>query len=274
MKRYGARLLTDGALLVVAAFMFAPFLWIISTSLRLPQNSFDLPPAILPTTFNFDNYGEVFKRVPLLAFMLNSLKVAGLIVIGHVFISSMAAYAFARLSFPGKNAIFLIFLSGLMIPGQVTIIPQFILLSKLDLVDTHAALILPALINPFGIFLIRQMMMTISPSYEEAAFIDGAGRVRGYLNVILPMSVPVIAMTSVMTFIAHWNDFFRPLIFLNTAEKMTLPIGMTVLNGQFGAGNLSAILAGVTITLIVPMLFYIFGQKYLIEGIAGGGLKV
>ncbi|MCC3376142.1 carbohydrate ABC transporter permease [Cohnella sp. REN36] len=274
MKRYGARWLTDGALLIVAAFMFAPFLWIVSTSLRLPQNSFDLPPAIFPTTFNFDNYGEVFKRVPLLAFMVNSLKVAGLIVIGHVFISSMAAYAFARLSFPGKNAIFLIFLSGLMIPGQVTIIPQFILLSKLDLVDTHAALILPALINPFGIFLIRQMMMTISPSYEEAAFIDGAGRVRGYLNVILPMSVPVIAMTSVMTFIAHWNDFFRPLIFLNTAEKMTLPIGMTVLNGQFGAGNLSAILAGVTITLIVPMLFYIFGQKYLIEGIAGGGLKV
>lgn len=273
-RRYGGRLLTDGVLLIVAAFMFAPFLWIISTSLRLPQQSFDLPPAIFPTAFHFDNYGEVFRQVPLLAFMLNSLKVSGLVVVGHVLISSMAAYAFARIAFPGRNAVFLIFLSGLMIPGQVTIIPQFILMSKLDLVDTHAALILPALINPLGIFLIRQMMMTISPSYEEAAFIDGAGRARGYWNVILPMSVPVIAMPSVMTFIANWNDFFRPLIFLNTAERMTLPIGMTVLNGQFGNGNLSAILAGVTITLVVPALFYVFGQKYLIEGIAGGGLKV
>ncbi|MBB6732967.1 carbohydrate ABC transporter permease, partial [Cohnella zeiphila] len=196
-RRYGGRLLTDGVLLVVAAFMFAPFLWIISTSLRLPQQSFDLPPAIFPTAFHFGNYGEVFRQVPLLAFMFNSLKVSGLVVIGHVLISSMAAYAFARIAFPGRNAVFLIFLSGLMIPGQVTIIPQFILMSKLDLVDTHAALILPALINPLGIFLIRQMMMTISPSYEEAAFIDGAGRVKGYWNVILPMSVPVIAMTSV-----------------------------------------------------------------------------
>ncbi|WP_169082456.1 carbohydrate ABC transporter permease [Paenibacillus sp. PL91] len=264
----------DGFLIVLCFLMISPFLWIVSTSLRLPKDSFSLPPAIFPTTFNFSNYMEVFQQVPFTAFIVNSLKISIVIVIGHIFISSMAAFAFSRISFPGRNTIFMVFLAGLMIPGQVTIIPQFILISKLGLVDTHWALILPALINPLGIFLIRQMMMTISSTYDEAAYMDGASRMWVFLKVVLPMVFPAVAVTSVMTFISHWNDFFRPLIFLNTFEKMTLPIGMTVLNGTFGSGNLSAILAGVALSLIVPLIFYIFGQKYLVEGITAGGLKM
>ncbi|RAP77758.1 carbohydrate ABC transporter permease [Paenibacillus montanisoli] len=264
----------DGFLLLLSFLMLAPFLWMISTSLRLPQDSFSLPPAIFPTAFNVENYGQVFKQVPFTNFILNSLEISLIIVVGHIFISSMAAFAFARITFPGRNLIFIIFLAGLMIPGQVTIIPQFILISKLGLVDTHWALILPALINPLGIFMIRQMMMTISSTYDEAAYMDGASRMWVFLRVILPMVFPAVAVTSVMTFIGNWNDFFRPLIFLNTFEKMTLPLGMTVLNGTFGSGNLSAILAGVTLSLIVPLLFYMFGQKYLVEGITAGGLKI
>jgi len=274
MNKIKSRLVPDGLLLIVAAFMFAPFMWIISTSLRLPKDSFNLPPDLFPTSFNIANYTEVFERVPFLDFIMNSLKISLLIVIGHIVISSMAAYAFSRIRFPGRDFIFMLFLAGLMIPSQVTIIPQFIFMSKLGLVDTHAALILPALINPFGIFLIRQTMMTISPSYDEAAYMDGASRMRVFAQVVLPMAFPAVAVTSVMTFIGHWNEFFRPLIFLNTFEKMTLPVGMTVLNGLFGNGSLSTILAGVTLSLIAPLLFYVFGQKYLIEGIAGGGLKV
>lgn len=274
MNKIKSRLVPDGLLLIVAAFMFAPFMWIISTSLRLPKDSFNLPPDLFPTSFNIANYTEVFERVPFLDFIMNSLKISLLIVIGHIVISSMAAYAFSRIRFPGRDFIFMLFLAGLMIPSQVTIIPQFIFMSKLGLVDTHAALILPALINPFGIFLIRQTMMTISPSYDEAAYMDGASRMRVFAQVVLPMAFPAVAVTSVMTFIGHWNEFFRPLIFLNTFEKMTLPVGMTVLSGLFGNGSLSTILAGVTLSLIAPLLFYVFGQKYLIEGIAGGGLKV
>ncbi|REE85171.1 carbohydrate ABC transporter membrane protein 2 (CUT1 family) [Paenibacillus taihuensis] len=273
-RRSAGSYVLDASLLVLSFLMLSPFLWIISTSLRLPKDSFSLPPAIFPTDFNFNNYAEVFNRVPFADFIGNSLKISLLIVVGHIFISSMAAFAFSRISFPGRNLIFIIFLAGLMIPGQVTIIPQFILISRLGLIDTHWALILPALINPLGIFMIRQMMMTISSTYDEAAYMDGASRMWVFLKVILPMVFPAIAVTSVMTFIANWNDFFRPLIFLNTFEKMTLPLGMTVLTGTFGSGNLSAILAGVTLSLVVPLLFYIFGQKYLVEGITAGGLKL
>lgn len=274
MKKPIGRLVTDGLLLLTTFFMFVPFMWIFSTSLRLPKESFQLPPAIFPTSFILTNYVEVFERLPFLMFIFNSIKVSGLIVIGHVIISTMAAYAFARIHFPGRNMIFILFLAGLMIPGQVTIIPQFILMSKLSLIDSHIALILPALINPFGIFLIRQMLKTLPPSFEEAAFIDGAGRIRVFLHVIVPMSLPTIAMTSVLVFIVNWNDFFRALIFLNTFEKMTLPVGITVLKGVLGTGNLSAVMAGVTLSLIAPLLFYVFGQKYLIEGVSNGGLKI
>ncbi|NOU86114.1 ABC transporter permease subunit [Paenibacillus sp. LMG 31460] len=268
------RIILDGALLAFSFLMLTPFLWIFSTSLRLPKDSFSLPPAIFPTAWHIGNYAEVFAKVPFSDFIFNSLKICLIIVIGHIFISSLAAFAFSRIAFPGRNVLFLVFLSGLMIPGQVTIIPQFILMSKLGLVDTHLALILPGLINPFGIFMIRQTMMSISYTYDEAAYMDGASRLWVFLKVILPMSFPAIAVTSVISFIAHWNDFFRPLIFLNSFEKMTLPIGMTALTGAFGTGNLSSILAGVTLSLIVPLLFYIFGQKYLLDGITAGGLKL
>jgi multiple sugar transport system permease protein len=268
------KLLLHVILLIITAFMIIPFLWIFSTSLRLPKDSFALPPAIFPTTFIWSNYMEVFDKVPFFDFITNSIKIAAIVVIGHIIISSMAAFAFSRIKFPGRNLIFIIFLAGLMIPSQVTIIPQFIFISKLGLTDTHWALILPGLINPLGIFLIRQMMLTIPYSYDEAAYMDGANRMWVFLKVVLPMSMPAVSVTSVLLFIANWNDFFRPLIFLNTYEKMTLPLGMTVLTGQFGQGNLSAILAGVTLSLIPPLLLYIFGQKYLVEGITVGGLKM
>ncbi|MBS4197612.1 carbohydrate ABC transporter permease [Lederbergia citri] len=268
-----SKLFANSLLMAFAIYIILPFMWIISTSLRLPKDSFSLPPTFWPTDFIYKNYLDVFDRVPFFDFIINSIKVSGIVVIGHIFISSMAAFAFSRIKFPGRDIIFIIFLSGLMIPGQVTIIPQFLFLSKMGLVDTHFALILPALINPIGIFLIRQMMLAIPKTYDEAAYIDGANRFWVYYKVILPMSMPAVAVTSVMLFIANWNDFFRPLIFLNTYEKMTLPLGMTVLTGLFGAGNLSAILAGVTMSLIAPLILYIFCQKYLLEGITIGGLK-
>jgi len=261
-------------LLAFVGIMFLiPFLWIFSTSLRLPKNSFSLPPSILPTTFDFNNYAEVFRQIPFFLFFLNSLKIAVAATLGNIIFSSMAAYAFARIRFPGRNVLFLILLSGLMISNQVTSIPQFIMFAKIHMIDNSWTLAILWLVNPLGIFLIRQFMKSIPDSYEEAAFMDGANRWWIFRRIIVPMSVPAISVSSVMWFIANWNDFFRPLLFINSWNKMTLPLGMTVLTGTFGTGNISAVLAGVTLSLVPGLLIYIFGQKYLLEGLTIGGVK-
>jgi multiple sugar transport system permease protein len=250
-----------------------PFLWILSTSLRLPKESFDLPPAILPTRFNFQNYLDVFKAVPFVKFFLNSLLVAGASTLGQAIVSSMAGYAFARIRFPGRGLLFLLILTGLMISNQVLAIPQFIVMAKLRMIDNYWALVILWLVNPLGIFIIRQNMKSIPDSYEEAAFMDGANRWWVFRRVIFPMALPAVAVSAVTWFVAVWNDFFRPLIFLNTWDKMTLPLGMTVLKTAFGNGNLSAMLAGVTLSLIPAVALYGFGQRYLVEGLTVGGLK-
>jgi multiple sugar transport system permease protein len=267
------RFLRGAALLVTAALFVSPFLWIISTSLRLPMESFHLPPSLLPTSFNTQNYKEVFHAVPFFRFFLNSLQIAAAATLGQALISSMAAYAFARIRFPGRGPLFLLVLSGLMISNQVIAIPQFILMAKLRMMDSYWTLVILWLVNPLGIFITRQSMMSIPDSYEEAAFIDGANRWWVFARVIVPMSLPSIAVSSVTWFVAVWNDFFRPLIFLNTWTKMTLPLGMTVLNSTYARSNLSAILAGVTLSLVPALLLYIFGQRYLVEGLTVGGVK-
>jgi multiple sugar transport system permease protein len=260
-------------LLCFSAFVILPFMWIISTSFRLPRESFKIPPAIFPTTLNWEGYSDVFARVPYLSFYFNSSKIAFFIVLGVVITSSMAAYAFSRIQFPGRNFLFIMMITGLMIPQQVTIIPLFIMVKQLGWMDSHYSLIIPALINPLAIFLIRQTMLTIPKDYEEAAFMDGAGRVKMFLNVIVPMSMPAISVAAIWTFIHSWNEFFRPLIFLNSFEKMTIPLGLVALQGLYQNGNLPAILAGVTMSLFAPLAFYMFGQKYFLSGIMQGGVK-
>jgi len=267
------RIIFEFVMLCVAAYMLMPLLWIFSTSLRDPKDSFKLPPSFFPTSFKVSNYKLVFTDVPFLNFIVNSLKVSGSITILQLIICSLASFAFARLDFIGKNIIFMFFLSGLMIPAQSTIIPVFLFIRYLGLTDTHWALILPGVVNPLGIFLMRQFMLSIPKSYDEAAYIDGAGKFDVYLRVILPMSKPSVIVVALLSFISSWNDFFRPLIFLNTYEKMTLPLGLSVLQGYMGTGNLSVILAGVILSLIPALLLYIFAQDYLMRGMILSGLK-
>ncbi|WP_274362013.1 carbohydrate ABC transporter permease [Paenibacillus thermotolerans] len=261
-------------ILIAAGFlMIFPFLWIFSTSLRPAMESFKLPPALFPTRYDWKNYAYVFEAVPFFHFFLNSLKIALFITAGQLVTCATAAYAFARLQFPGRTALFLLLLSGLMIPSQVTIIPLFITIKNLGWMDTHASLIVPALVNPFGIFLLRQYMMTIPKELEEAARVDGASRFRIFWNIMMPIAAPAAAVVAVFTFIGSWNNFFGPLLFLNTYEKMTLPLGLTILQGYMGNGNPSAILAGVMMSIVPVLLFYIFSQKYLIEGTTLGSIK-
>ena len=261
-------------LLVFAAFIIVPFLWMITASLRQPIRAFDWPPRLIPTDeVSLRSYQVVFEKVDFGMFIWNSIKVAVLTTAIYVISAGMAAYAFARLRFPGSRVLFMVFLSAMMIPGQVTSIPRFIMMSRLHLINSHVALYLPAIFGVFGIFLIRQFMMTIPPSFDEAAYIDGANRFYCFLRIIVPMSKPALMVIGIQTFIASWNDFYNPLIYINSISRMTLPLGLTALRGMLDAVNQSAIIASVMIMMIAPLLFYIFGQRYLIEGINLGGLK-
>ncbi len=260
-------------LFLLCVIMLMPFAWIISTSLRLPADSFKLPPSFLPNSFHYENYIEVFTAFPFAKFIFNSIKIAAIVVIGNVFISTMAGYAFARVPFSGRNVVFLFILAGMMIPAQAKLIPTYIVMSKLGFVGTHWSLIFPTLISPLNIFFVRQYMMTIPDSYEEAAYIDGAGRFRIYFQLFLPMSKSVIIMIALLTFLASWNDFINPLIFLSKYERMTLPLGLKTLSGAMNTGSVSVVLAGVTVSLVIPTLLYIFGQKHILQSVVMSGLK-
>jgi multiple sugar transport system permease protein len=274
MKRIKApTIILNGILILLSLVMVAPFMWILSTSLRLPNESFKLPPSFFPTSFHWQNYRDVFTVFPFFDCILNSVKVAFFSVGFNLIVSTMAGYAFARIPFKGRSFVFVTFLAGMMVPVQATLIPTYILLSKIGLVGSHWSLILPAIISPLNIFFIRQYMMTIPGSYEEAAYIDGASRFRIYVQIFVPMSTSVIIMTSLLTFLATWNSFLQPLVYLSKWEMMTLPLGLKTLNGMRNTGSVSVVLAGVTISLVVPTLLYSFGHKYILQGSVMSGLK-
>lgn len=259
--------------MVILLFMILPFLWIVSTSLRLPKDSFKLPPAFFPTAFNYQNYINVFKLVPLGKYLFNSILVTVSATGLQCIISSSAAYAFARLDFKGSNVLMLIILSGMMIPVQTTVVPLYILFSKCGLIDTRVSIILPLLISPIGIFIIKQYMQSIPKSYDEAAIMDGCSDFQVFKNIIIPMAKPAIAVVAMLTFVSAWNDFFRPLIFITSSEKMTMPVGMTVLNSLSRQSSISVILAGVVVSSVPLIFVFLKGQKYLIQGISLSGIK-
>lgn len=257
----------------VSLMVLLPIIWTVSTSLRFPKESFSLPPKWLPTDFQWQNYAQVFEEVPFGRYIFNSFKVTGLIVLGQTITCSMAAYAFARLRFPAKNFLFILLMSSLMIPVFVTIIPVFVLVRTLGFGDNHAALIVPSMVSAFGVFLLRQFFMTIPIELEEAAFIDGAAPLQVFLRVILPLGAPGIAVLSILSFNSFWNEFFRPLIFLNSWENFTIPLGLVTLRGYQNTGSIALVVAGVSIALVPVLVVFLVMQRYLIEGIALTGLK-
>jgi multiple sugar transport system permease protein len=277
-RRLAARrhLVTAAAIILltlVSLLVIMPFLWTFSTSLRLPRDSFKLPPQWLPTDWRWQNYADVFDQTPFALYIFNSFKVTLLIVGGQIVSASLAAYAFARLRFPGKDLLFMLLMSAMMVPLFVTIIPIFFILSRMKLVDTHAALIIPALTTAFGVFLLRQFFLTIPVELEEAAKIDGATPLQTFVRVILPLGAPGLSVLAILSFNNHWNEFFRPLIFLSTGELFTVPLGLVALRGYMGTGSVSVVLAGIVIALLPVVMVFVLAQRYLIEGIAMTGIK-
>lgn len=268
------RILTMLFLIVMAILTLMPFLWVVSTSLRTPAQSFTLPPKWIPVDMDFTNYTQVFEQIPFWRQLGNSFIITISVVVGQLITASLAGYAFARLRFPGRNALFWIVLATLMIPGQATIIPVFILVSRiLGLYDTLGALIVPGLATAFGTFLLRQYFMAIPDDFEEAALIDGANQWQIFQKIYLPLASPGMAILAVLTFNAKWNDYFSPLIFMNTKEYFPITLGIVDLQGYMGTGSISVVLAGIVLSTIPVIIIYILGQRYLVEGLMAGGVK-
>ncbi|MEE9095135.1 carbohydrate ABC transporter permease [Pseudarthrobacter phenanthrenivorans] len=261
------------ALALAAALTLGPVLWTLSTSLRTPSESFNLPPSFLPINPDFTAYQEVFKQINVGLLVLNSALVTGLIALGQMASATLAGYAFARLDFRGKNAIFSLVLATMMVPVQVTIVPVFMLIRGMGLSDTLLALILPAVPTAFGTFLMRQYFLGLPNDFAEAAALDGAGPWRIFRSVYVPLAVPGMAIVGILAFNFHWNEFFRPLILTISEQNFTLPLGLVTLQGNLGTGSISVVLAGVILSMLPALVVFIFGQRTLREGLTAGASK-
>jgi len=252
--------------------MIAPFLWMVSTSLKEPGAVFTYPPKWIPDPVVWRNYYDAWKAVPFHMFFLNSVIVAVAVTFGQVLTSSLAAYAFARLRFPGRDKLFLAYLGTLMVPGQVTMIPIFILLRKMGWINTYKALILPGMFSAYGTFLLRQFFLTIPKALEDSAIIDGCSRFGIYWRIILPLSKPALATLTTFTFIGSWNQFLWPLIVTNSMRMKTLPIGLAAFQNLYGT-EWNLMMAAAVIALLPVLIVYVFNQRFFTKGIVLTGLK-
>jgi multiple sugar transport system permease protein len=260
-------------LIALALLMFVPFYWMLVNSLLPREKAFALPPEWFPREVTLNNYREVFHLIPFGRLIFNSLKLTTIITVGAVTISTLAAYAFARLTFPGRDLLFIVMLSALMVPQQVTVIPTFILIKNLGLLDTHESIYLPGLINVFGTFLLRQFFLTIPRDLEDAAKLDGAGHLRILANVIVPLAAPAISALAIFTALAAWNEFFWANVFLTSPNKMTLPVGLVMISGRFGSGSPVVILAALSMIVIPLLILFSIAQRRITEGVAMTGLR-
>ena len=277
-------------LFIISGAVLIPLLWVVSTSLRLPVESYSLPPKWLPTDFLWENYYEVMfsyylekegiflgsqasANIPFLHMMKNSFIVCFFVTFGQVFFCAFAGYAFACLKFPGKNIAFWLIMATMMIPIQVTIIPIYILMFNMGLHDTLTGLILPAIPSAFGTFLMRQYYLRIPSVLEEAMIMDGGTQSQVFWKVYFPLGRPGMIVLGILAFNYHWNEFFRPLILLSTDFNFTIPLGIVALRDYKMTGSVSVVLAGIILSIIPAFIIYLFGQKHLIEGLLAGSVK-
>lgn len=258
--------------LVTAVAVLLPFFWMVSTSFKTRGALMALPVQWLPSTVTFDSYQKVFELVPFVQALGNTAFVAVAWTIIALASSSLAAFAFAKIEFRGREALFGVYLATMMVPLQVTTIPLFILMSHLGLVGTFGGLLLPALFNAFAVFMLRQHFQTIPADYLDAAILDGAGRWRIFRSIVMPMSQPIVAALVVILFMGAWNDYFWPLVILTDPSKYTLTLALGQLNGQYST-RYNILMAGSLLSMVPILLVYALAQKYFQSGLQLGGLK-
>ena len=259
-------------LITLGTSMIIPLLWMVSTSLKQPVAVFDFPPQWVPRPIVWENYITAWNSMPFARFYFNSIFIGVVVTLGQVTTSAMAAYAFARLKFPLRDKLFFGYLATMMIPGSVTMIPVFILIKMLGLVDTYAALILPGFFSAYGTFMLRQFFMSIPTELEEAAKLDGCSFWGIFVNVILPLSKPGLATLVTFTFMGSWGNFTWPMIVTNSEEMKTLPIGLLSFQGMYNT-DWTLLMAGSLIVLVPVIIVFLIGQRHFVEGIQMGAIK-
>ena len=256
-----------------SVIILMPLLWMISTSLKPLSHVFRFPPEFIPQRIVWSNYPDALTQLPFDVYFANTMFIVFWTVLGEVIVSSVVAYAFARLRWKGRNALFIVVLATMMLPRQVTLIPDFLIFKYLGMIDTFWPLILPSWFgNPFYIFLLRQYFLTHSRELDQAAVIDGCSRFGVFWRITLPMSKPVLAAVAIFSFQYHWNDFFRPLIFLFDQDKYTLALGLQFFQGTYGTEWNS--LMAVSLVVMLPLIIvFFFTQRIFIQGVVFTGYK-
>ena len=258
--------------ILLAVVAMIPFLWMISTSLKSRGALMSIPIEWIPDEPTLNAYGEVFSRFPFMKTIGNSLFISVSYTLITLVSASMAAFAFAKVRFRGSEGILKVYLAMMMIPTQVTMIPLFVIMNNLGLIDSYASVILPSIFKPFAVFMLVQQMRSIPNDYLDAARVDGAGIFSVYARIALPMCAPTLATLAVTTFMESWNDYLWPLLMLTDRNKMTLPIALSTLNGQYNT-EYNVLMAGSIISMIPIIIIYLCAQKQFKNGLMAGGIK-
>jgi ABC-type glycerol-3-phosphate transport system permease component len=262
-------------MLCFGAVLFSiPFLWTVTTALKTNEQVFAVPPQWIPSPPQWGNFRRAWTELPFLTFVVNTLIITAISVVGQVFSASLVAYGFARFKFKGRNLLFYLMLSTMMLPAQVTMIPVFLLWRELRLIDTFAPLTVPAFFGggAFSIFLLRQFFLTVPRELDEAAMLDGASPFEIWWRILLPLSRPALITVLLFSFLAHWDDFMGPLIYLNSMEKYTVAIGLRMFQDMFGT-QLELLMAASLIHILPTIVLFFIAQRHFIKGIALTGLK-
>lgn len=255
-----------------AVLSFIPLTWLFITAFTPQDFIVRMPPKINLTLMSVENFINLFERGQILRWFFNSFYIACFVTVFNLFFSSLAGYTLAKKIFPGRRAIFWMIISTMMIPGQVTLVPIFIMMTKMRLLDTHAALILPQVVSVFSIFLMKQYIQTLPSELEDAARIDGCSEFSVFWRIILPLCRPVLAVLGIFIFVTNWNNFLWPLIMLNTPAKFTMQVGLATLQEQF-ATDYGILMAGAAFAAVPMIAIFLAFQKHFIKGLTIGGVK-
>jgi multiple sugar transport system permease protein len=266
-------LLVTLLLVALIPIFLAPIVWIMLQSFFNEKEALRVPPVWVTTDLTTTNYSGVFGQIPFFTFLFNSVKITLIVTVGSLITSSLAAYAFARLKFPGRDVLFLFFLSALMVPNQVTAAPNYLLMHHLGLSSSQVAVWLPGLVNVFGIFLLRQFFQGLPRDLEDAARLDGLSTMAILWRIILPLSKQALAALAILVGAATWNDYFWPSIFLNKRREMTLPIGLVSLQGQYKQGSPLLMFAAISMTVVPLLIVFLFAQRSITQSLAMTGFK-
>lgn len=268
VRRVAAYVLLTGLSLVV----LVPFAWMLSASLKLDNEVFSVPIRWIPAEFHWDNFSRIWDRIPLLTYLRNSAFLSIVITLLQVLTGSFAAYGFAKVRFPGRDALFLAYIATIAVPWQAYMVPQYVIMQKAGLVNTHLSLILLQAFSAFGVFLMRQYYLTIPDELSEAARLDGLSEYGIWARIILPLSKPALASLALLTFVNTWNDYMGPFIYLTDNNLWTVQLGLRSFVGLYDA-EYAMIMTGSVLSVLPILVIFLLGQKYFVQGIATSGMK-